>query len=332
MDVDALQTIRPAARHTAWRGSLAKTPGLLHPWRLRAARRLLGLMLVAFGAMLFVEWLAHDAPTWWHGLDATVRAAWWGGAVAAGATAIGTLPIVFSRGVAEREMAAMLAFSAGVMLAASVFSLLVPAYQAGVGLGHSGAAAIRIAAAAALVGAATLLALDHLCHRMRGAAGATAGSAADHAARKVRRSWLFVLAIVLHNIPEGLSIGVGYAGIDAAHARSLAAAIALQDLPEGLVVALALHAVGYGRGASLMAGMASGLVEPLAAVAGALLIGVSANSLPWALAAAAGAMLFAIGHEIAPLLWCGRHRLLGSALLLFGFALMTTLDNATITY
>ena len=296
---------------------------------LHGLRMLCGIGLVVFGAMLFVDWLAHDASAWWRGLDPTVRAAWWGGAMAAGATALGTLPILFSRGVHDREMVAMLAFSAGVMLAASVFSLLLPAHQAAIDLGRTSAAALRIVATAAVSGAAVLLVVDLVCRRLRNSAGVPddAPGPAGQAWRALRRSWLFVLAIVLHNIPEGLSIGVGYAGVDAPHARALAAAIAFQDLPEGLVVALALRAVGYGRGASLAAGMASGLVEPLAAIAGALLVGVSARFLPWALAAAAGAMLFAIAHEIAPLLWRGHHRRLSGALLLFGFALMTALDN-----
>jgi ZIP family zinc transporter len=293
---------------------------------MRRARLVCGLGLSTAGVLLFVHSLVREVPVLWSALDPAVRAAGWGGAMAAAATALGTLPIVLSRRVSGREMTAMLAFSAGVMLAASMFSLLLPAYQAGLALAFPAAVALRVCVLAAAAGAALLLALDWLCGLFRTIASPLEG-ADQTAARTLRRSWLFVLAIVLHNVPEGLSIGVGYAGIDAPHAHSLALAIALQDLPEGLVVALALHAVGYGRRFSLATGMASGLVEPVGAVAGALLVGVSSFVLPWALAAAAGAMLFAIVHEIMPMLLRGEHRRFGAVMLLIGFALMAAMDN-----
>ena len=147
-------------------------------------------------------------------------------------------------------------------------------------------------------------------------------------ARALRRAWVFVGAIALHNFPEGLAIGVGFAGTDAAHARALATGIAIQDVPEGLVVALALRGVGYGRGASVAAGIASGLIEPIAAVLGATAITIAAGLLPWGLAFAAGAMLYAICHEAIP----GAHQQ-GNAHpatvgVVLGFVLMMLLDTA----
>ena len=100
-----------------------------------------------------------------------------------------------------------------------------------------------------------------------------------------------MLAISLHNLPEGLAIGVAYAGTDPTAALALATGISIQDVPEGLVVALALRSVGYSRVTSAGLGMLSGFVEPIAAVFGAAVIGISANLLPWGLASAAGAML-----------------------------------------
>ena len=146
--------------------------------------------------------------------------------------------------------------------------------------------------------------------------------------RALRRAWVFVGAIALHNFPEGLAIGVGFAGTDAAHARALATGIAIQDVPEGLVVALALRGVGYGRGASVAAGIASGLIEPIAAVLGATAITIAAGLLPWGLAFAAGAMLYAICHEAIP----GAHQQ-GNAHpatvgVVLGFVLMMLLDTA----
>jgi len=327
MDMEVAQRERLVAARLASRHLHAVPDTKVFAPRLRSRGRFVcGLLLCAAGMLLLLHGLVQDVPAWWSRVDPAVRAAGWGGAMAAAATALGSLPILLSRRVSEREMAAMLAFSAGVMLAASVFSLLLPAYQAGLGLGNAPHAALRSCVLAAIGGAALLLVLDRLCGWLQRAASPL--DEIDRAAASgLQRSWLFVVAIVLHNVPEGLSIGVGYAGIDAPHAHSLAVAIALQDLPEGLVVALALHAVGYGRGASLAAGMASGLVEPVAAIGGALLVGVSLMLLPWALAAAAGAMLFAIAHEIAPMLWRGRHRGFAALLLLAGFALMTGMDN-----
>lgn len=303
-----------------------------HRWNpARTLRLVVGGVLVLGGMSLFVEWLVIESQAAWLALPPLIRAAGWGGLLAAGATALGTLPVLFSQRVRERDMAAMLGFSAGVMLAASVFSLLVPAYRAASATELAAFAALRVVLTAMLLGAAVLYAIDRLCHALGRRHDPSGGLApVDDAAlarQRLRGSWLFVIAIVLHNVPEGLSIGVGYAGTDLPHARALAAAIALQDLPEGLVVALALRAVGYRPAASLAAGVASGLVEPVAALAGAWVVGTSLQVLPWALAAAAGAMLFAIVHAITPLLWQGRHRGLAAAVVLAGAVLMTALDN-----
>jgi ZIP family zinc transporter len=147
-------------------------------------------------------------------------------------------------------------------------------------------------------------------------------------AHSLKRAWLFVWAVALHNLPEGLAIGVAYAGVDLAKANSLATGISIQDVPEGLVVALALRTVGYGRGLSVALGVASGLIEPVAAVAGVALIGISAGLLPFALAAAAGAMLFVIANDVVPEAHQHGHGTWASVSLIFGFILMTVLDTA----
>ncbi|MNT15947.1 zinc transporter ZupT [compost metagenome] len=144
----------------------------------------------------------------------------------------------------------------------------------------------------------------------------------------MRRTWLFVFAIVLHNIPEGLAIGVGYAGNEGLRANALAIGIAIQDVPEGFVVAAALIAAGYGRGLAIALGIASGLVEPLGAVVGATVVGHSALLLPWGLGFAAGAMLFVISHEIIPESHRKGHEAFATAGLMTGFVLMMVLDTA----
>jgi ZIP family zinc transporter len=137
-----------------------------------------------------------------------------------------------------------------------------------------------------------------------------------------------VLAISLHNLPEGLAIGVAFAGPDPTGAAALAAGISIQNVPEGMVVALALRSVGYGRGLSAGFGILSGLVEPLAAVFGVMVIGLSESLLPWGLAAAAGAMLFVISHDIIPEAHRKGHETFATGGLILGFVIMMLLDTA----
>ena len=137
-----------------------------------------------------------------------------------------------------------------------------------------------------------------------------------------------MFAITLHNLPEGLAIGVGYAGNDPLRGTALATGIAIQDIPEGLVVAVALMAAGYKRAFAVALGMLSGLVEPLGAVLGAAVVGWSAALLPWGLGFAAGAMLFVISHEIIPESHRKGHEVHATGGLMLGFVLMMLLDTA----
>ncbi|TBV10835.1 ZIP family metal transporter, partial [Stutzerimonas kirkiae] len=143
------------------------------------------------------------------------------------------------------------------------------------------------------------------------------------------RITLFVVAIVAHNIPEGMAVGVA-AGAGLEGADSLALGIALQDVPEGLIVALLLAGVGMSRRKALLIGAASGLVEPVFAVLCAWLVGVSVQLLPWGLALAAGAMLFAVAHEIIPESHRNGHSTEASLALAVGFCLMMVLDTALV--
>ncbi|MEO7072654.1 MAG: ZIP family metal transporter [Rhodanobacter sp.] len=246
-----------------------------------------------------------------------------GGSVAAGATAIGTLPALFARDISQRVQDSMFGFGAGVMLAASAFSLALPGIHAAQDNGAGPWAAGAIVSAAILVGAALLLLLDRLVpheHFIKGAEGMSS--------RRIKRAWLFVFAICLHNLPEGLAIGVGFAGTDPAQGLALAMGIAIQDIPEGLVVAMALMAVGYGRGYAVMIGMASGLIEPLGAVAGAAVIVSLPLLLPVGLGFAAGAMLFVVSHEIIPESHRQGHENFATGGLMIGFVMMMILDTA----
>lgn len=132
----------------------------------------------------------------------------------------------------------------------------------------------------------------------------------------------------MHNLPEGIAIGISQAGSEGVRANALAIGIAIQDLPEGLVVASALLAAGYRRRFAVLLGVLSGLVEPLGAVAAALAISVSQSLLPWGLGLAAGAMLFVISHEIIPESHRKGHEAYATAGLMVGFVIMMLLDTA----
>ncbi|WGT66465.1 ZIP family metal transporter [Variovorax paradoxus] len=286
---------------------------------MRPVRRVLGFCIVALGLGL----LAFEAAEAIMRGDPRVRGALLGGSLAALATALGTLPIALSQQFSQRSCDTMLGFGAGVMLAATSFSLVIPSLDAARAQGAGAWAAGGIVGAGVLLGAALLLAIDRLVpheHFVKGLEGPRA--------RKLKRVWLFVLAIALHNLPEGLAIGVAFAGSDAVAATALATGISIQDVPEGMVVALALRGVGYSRFLSVGLGVASGLVEPLMAVLGATVVTLTASLLPWGLALAAGAMLFVISHEIIPESHRQGHEAYATGGLMVGFVLMMVLDTA----
>ena len=290
-----------------------------YPLRLRA-RTWAGFAICAAGVLascaLLWSSLQHQ-PAALHALL--------GGCMAALATALGALPVLLTQRPSERVQDTLFGFGAGVMLAASAFSLVIPGLEAArsAALFGGGAWAAGTIGAAILLGGLVLLAMDYWLpheHFIKGLEGASV--------QQLRRTWLFVFAITLHNLPEGLAIGVGYAGNEGLRANALATGIAIQDVPEGFVVAAALLAAGYGRGFAVVLGMASGLVEPLGAVVAAAVIGHASALLPWGLGFAAGAMLFVISHEIIPESHRKGHEAFATAGLMLGFVLMMVLGTA----
>lgn len=238
------------------------------------------------------------------------------------ATGAGALPVLWMRRPAQAVEDGLLGFAAGVMLAATSFSLLLPALEHGaLRFGGQTAAAFLVAAGLAL-GAAALWAAERATPHVH----ATQLLAGGAKAARVRQVWLFVLAIALHNLPEGLAVGVAYgAGEDGA--RSVALGIGIQNMPEGLAVALALTAAGYSRRLGFGVALLSGLAEPLAGLAGAALVSVMQTALPLALAFAAGAMLFVISHEIIPESHRSGHHQAATGGLMAGFIIMLLLDT-----
>jgi ZIP family zinc transporter len=213
----------------------------------------------------------------------------WLGAIAslvAGlATGAGALPVLFTRRISDRLLDVMLGFSAGVMLAATSFSLIVPALDLG---------GPWVAVFGLILGALVLHLVDRFVphfHPIIGAEGPPS---------KLSKVWLFVIAITIHNFPEGLAVGVSFGGGDVAAGLAIALAIGLQNMPEGLAVALPLLREQYSRSKSLGYATLTGLVEPVGGLLGVALVSVFQPILPWGLAFAAGAMLFVVSDEMIP--------------------------------
>lgn len=232
-------------------------------------------------------------------------------------TAIGTLPVLFFGSVPRRLMDAMMGFAAGVMVAASCWSLLVPAMAM---------AGVLPAALGLLAGAACLYAGDQLLPHLHPEFPDEALSEGPQVAW--RRSALLMTAMTLHNFPEGMAVGVSFGGGDVGAAAALAVGIGLQNIPEGLAIALPLRRGGMTRGRAFFWGQLSAAIEPIAGVIGAALALASAAFLPYGMAAAAGAMLYVVVEELIP--ETVRSGAIDVATLGFvvGFTVMMSLDNA----
>lgn len=282
----------------------------------RLLRLALGsILLLAGTGLLLAEGFS------WLSLEPRMLRALEGGALCALGTALGALPVLVIRSMPVAVSDALLGFGAGIMLAATAFSLIVPGLSAAQGLGFSQWSAGALVSFGILAGAAGLFFVDTIV--------AQGPHLADVAKKPAIPSniWLFVIAIVAHNIPEGMAVGVS-AGGGLAHAESLAMGIAIQDMPEGLVVALVLAAAGMSRLNAFLMGAASGLVEPVFAVLCAWLVEIAAWLLPMGLALAAGAMLLVVTHEIIPESRRNGHDKIASFGLLTGFCLMMLMDTA----
>lgn len=246
-----------------------------------------------------------------------------GGAAGFGATALGALLALGLRSVETRAQDCMLGFAAGMMLAASSFSLILPGLDAARDLLDSGTGAALTVAVGLGLGVLLMLGLDFFTPHQHESSGAHGPAAA-----RIGGVWLFVFAIILHNLPEGMAIGVGFARGDLAVGLPLTTAIAIQDIPEGLAVALALRAIGLPIGRAVLVAVASGLMEPLGALMG---VGIASGlpiAYPVSLGLAAGAMIFVVSHEVIPETHRNGHQTAATVGLMAGFAVMMFLDTA----
>lgn len=266
-------------------------------------------------------------PEWFVRLD-PVQQALLAGLFTWSATALGAAGVLLRRDLPVRTLDGMLGFAAGVMIAASFWSLLAPSIE----LARAGPMPVWFPAALGVLSGATFLRLaDAVLPHLHPFA------AEDHTEgvpTAWKRTTLLVLAITLHNIPEGLAVGVAFGaaaslGPDGlAAAVALAVGIALQNFPEGVAVALPLRRSGVSAGRSFWYGQLSAVVEPIAAVLGAAAVLLVAPLLPYALAFAAGAMLFVVIEELIPEAQQSGDNDLATASALIGFTLMMVLDVA----
>lgn len=241
------------------------------------------------------------------------------------ATAAGSYAVFFVRRANALLQDVLLGVGAGVMLSAAFFSLLMPSLDKAAEAFGRGWPAVLVTGSGILAGGLFLWGFDRAiphAHVVTGYEGP------NQHAQRIRRIWLFVVAVTLHNIPEGLAVGVSYGTGDLGRATALGLGIAFQDAPEGLVVSLALAGIGLPVWRAALVGAASGAVEPLAGLAGAALVGLSTAALPFALALCAGAMLFVISHEIIPESHRQGHETPATFGLLAGFVAMMLLDVA----
>jgi ZIP family zinc transporter len=210
-------------------------------------------------------------------------------------TALGAVPVLFGTRITPRLNDMLLGFAAGVMLAASFFSLIIPGLEAARALYGPGLLPGLIAIGGIMLGGGMIALLNETIpheHFFQGREGPMQ--------RHLSRIWLFVLAITIHNLPEGLAVGVGFGGGDVARGTVLAVGIGLQNAPEGLAVALALLSGGYSRTYAFLVAGLTGMVEPVTGLLGAYAVSLSQVVLPWAMTFAAGAMIYVISHEIIP--------------------------------
>ena len=243
-------------------------------------------------------------------------------------TTFGAGCVFFMRnGLRPMVQRALTGFAAGVMVAASVWSLLVPAMEQAAELGRW---TFLPAVIGFWLGILFLLALDRTIPHLHQNSSQPEG---PHT--RLKRTTMLVLAVTLHNIPEGMAVGVvlagwmaGNSGITAAGTLALSLGIALQNFPEGAIISMPLQAEGMGKGRAFLYGVLSGIVEPLAAVLTMLAAGLILPALPYLLSFAAGAMIYVVVEELIPEASAGTHSNIGTLFFAAGFTIMLALDVA----
>ena len=243
-------------------------------------------------------------------------------------TTLGSACVFFMKGAMNKSLErALLGFAGGVMIAASVWSLILPAIELSDGMGFF---SFVPAAAGFWLGVLFLLFLDRLIPHMHMNTDAPEGPKCS-----INKTYMLIFAVVLHNIPEGMAIGVvmaallgGKADISAATVITLATGIAIQNFPEGSIISMPLAANGEKKLKSFVYGFLSGVVEPVACILTVVFAHFVTPALPYLLAFAAGAMAFVVVEELIPEMSAGEHSDIGTIMFTLGFTVMMALDVA----
>ncbi len=242
-------------------------------------------------------------------------------------TALGAVCVFFMKKEMNKQLQrALTGFAAGVMVAASVWSLLIPSLEQSEGMGKF---AFVPAVVGFCLGMLFLLLLDVVTPHMH------MNDVQEGPKSKLEKTTMMVLAVTLHNIPEGMAVGVVYAGwatgateISSAGALALALGIAIQNFPEGAIISMPLHSKGLSKAKACWYGILSGIVEPLAGFITVLLSSLVIPILPYFLSFAAGAMIYVVVEELIPEMSEGEHSNISTILFMLGFSLMMVLDVA----
>lgn len=241
-------------------------------------------------------------------------------------TSLGAACVFFmKKSLSDRVQRSLTGFAAGVMVAASVWSLLIPAIEQSAALGKF---SFLPTAVGFWAGILFLLLLDHIIPHLHRSSKQTEGPKS-----RLHRTTMMMLAVTLHNIPEGMAVGVVYAGylsgsaqITAAGALALSLGIAIQNFPEGAIISMPLHAEGMKKPRAFLDGVLSGAVEPIGAVLTVLAAQLIVPALPYLLSFAAGAMLYVVVEELIPEMSQGTHSNIGTVFFAVGFTAMMILD------
>ena len=281
----------------------------------------LGLAAALLAVLALVVSSTYNA--FFGGGETRLRYGLLGGLAAFGATAFGAAIALVLRRLSTRTEDSMLGFAAGMMLAASCFSLILPGLEAAERIFANAALSALTVAFGLALGAVLMLGLDQFAPHTHESCGACGPGA-----ERLSRMWLFVIAITLHNLPEGMAIGVSFSREDLSVGMPLTTAIAIQDIPEGLAVAFALRAAALTPLRAALLAAATGVMEPLGAILGVGLSSGFAIAYPVGLGLAAGAMIFVVSHEVIPETHRNGHQTPATLGLMAGFAAMMFLDTA----
>ena len=237
-----------------------------------------------------------------------------------GATVLGALLGFATKKISHRFSDIVLSFAAGVMLAAAILGLIVPSLE------YGGEAGLPVTVIGIFCGALCLNLLDKLVPHLHRLSGVDQ-EAHPEKAQQLNKILLFVMAIAIHNLPEGIAAGVGFGTGDVGEAITIAAGIALQNIPEGMVIIAPMLAAGMSKGRTFVAALMTGVVEVLGALLGYLAVSVSTAILPFALAFAGGTMLYVISDEMIPETHAHGSERGATYALLAGFCLMLAMSH-----